>query len=104
MAPECTFLPIATHPGEAFSTLVEEKSHKFWWRSKICVIIEGFGGNAEAAETRNAASCKKIFQISVGAVNNCAIVEGFAHRSKVQKQAKRLHWFIKNLQPISVGV
>ena len=54
-------------------------------------------------EMRRMQAAAKNLQISTSAVNNCAIVEGFADRSKSKRQVK-LPRFIKNLQPISVGV
>ncbi len=55
-------------------------------------------------EMRRMQAAAKNIQISTSAENNCAIVEGFADRSESKSKQTSLQKFIKNLQPISVGV
>ena len=71
----------------------------------MCVIIEGFGGDTEEAkggDKQKALKQKVLFGRC--SQKDCAIVEGFADRSESKSKQTSLQKFIKNLQPISVGV
>ena len=54
----------------------------FFNSGEMCVIIEGFGFNAEGSMAAITSAEIKKFQIGRRSAKSCAIVEGFADRSR----------------------